>query len=95
MALDISWFSGADDTTRVCFGRLIKTESVAVSATAVSSGAAPENAYIADVTAGENCRVSNKGSTPVASASSGKYLTAGANVQIEVNPGDTISVISA
>lgn len=94
MALELAWYGGSDKRTGQCFGRLISSQSFPISGTAANSSAAPENAAIVNIYAAEACRVSNKTGV-AASATAGQYLPIGGVMQMEVNPGDVISALTA
>lgn len=83
MALEISYWTGYDAITRLCYGRLISSESMTLSAASSNSGTIPANSAVARLTAGENCRISNNGSA--ASATNGVYLGAGESMDLSVS----------
>ena len=93
MALEISYFTGADRYTRQCYGVLISSAAYTVTGSSASAGTVPPGAAIARVKAGEACRVSNN--DVAASATNGIHLDAGEVVDIEIRPSINLRAITA
>lgn len=86
MALEISYWDGADDRTRQVYGGNTGRASVTLSGSSATCGAVPSATAVARCKAGEACIVSNNGSA--ASASNGVHLDAGEIIDIEItSPG--------
>lgn len=95
MPIHISYWSGVDTETRLCYGRLIASETISISGTSAQSGAVPAGAALARCSATETCRISNASASPTASATGGVYLEGGQSIDLDVNPGDRIAGITA
>jgi hypothetical protein len=92
MALNVSYFTGADIGTGQCYGGLISSVAYTVTGSSASVGNPPTGAKIARLAAGENCYVSNNGTT--VSATNGIYIPAGSSIDIAVVPNNTILAIT-
>lgn len=93
MALNISYFYGADNSSGQCYGSLASSVAYTVTGSSASAGAIPAGATIARLTAGETCRVSNNG-VP-ASATNGVYLTADTTIDLEIVGNQPLLAITA
>lgn len=85
MALSISYYTGADTSTNLCYGGQISRASVVLTSTSAACGVVPSGAVVARVKAGEDCYVSNNGSD--ASDTNGEYLEAGEFCDMQVPNG--------
>lgn len=59
MALDITYYDGADKQTGQCYGRMISRAIVTLTGSSASLGAVPDGASIARIKAGEACVITN------------------------------------
>src|SRR4051812_42898142 len=96
MALEISYYGGADPVTRLIFGAHVGAQAVTPSASSPNSAATPSNAALARIRAGENCRFlkntdgTNTGTMAVTSAT-GQYLAAGETIDVYIKPSGVAS----
>lgn len=95
MALEISYWTGTDTNTRQVYGRLISSESMTLTGVTQQSGAAPDGASLARVSAGEACRVTNSAASPTVTATNGTYLAAGDSIDLFVKPSDKLAAFTA
>jgi len=94
MALNVSYFTGADIGTGQCYGGLLSSVAYTVTGSSASVGTIPAGgAGIARLKAGETCRVSNNGKP--AATTNGIYLAAGDIIDIELLDGVAIQAITA
>lgn len=82
MALEVTYYTGADGATGQCLGYQISRATVTLSGSSATLGAVPPGARIAHIVAGEACVVSNNGLA--ASATNGQYFAASDKVDIAV-----------
>ena len=80
MSLRISYFSGTDSNTRLCYGVNTGSATVTLGASSADAGAIPDGSSSARLTAGEDCIVSNNG--VAASDTNGWFLAAGSIIDI-------------
>lgn len=92
MALNVSYFTGADIGTGQCYGGLLSSVAYTVTGSSASVGTPPTGAVIARLAAAENCYVSNNGVT--VSATNGIYIPAGSSIDLAVIPGNVILAIT-
>lgn len=91
MALEISYYGGADAITRMIYGSHVGAQSWTLTSSSVASAISPAGAALARVRAGENCRFlkntdgTNSGSMAVTSTT-GQYLAAGDTIDVFVKP---------
>jgi len=91
MALEISYYGGADAITRMVYGSHVGAQSWTLTSSSAISAISPPSAALARVRAGENCRFlkntdgTNTGSTAVTS-STGQYLAAGETIDVFIKP---------
>jgi len=84
MALDITYYEGADRQTGQCYGRQISRAIVTLSGSSTSLGAVPDGASIARFTPGEACVISNNNTA--ASDTNGQPLAQGVIIDLNVPP---------
>lgn len=82
MALRITYFDGCDTITRQCYGVVMGSAAVTLTATSADLGVVPPGAAVARMSAGEDCLVSNNGTA--ASATNGVFLSAGSAIDMAV-----------
>jgi hypothetical protein len=92
MALNISYFTGADQETGQCYGTLVSSAAYTVTGSSASVGTPPAFAGVARLKAGEGCYVSNNGTA--ASSTNGVYLAAGDSIDLEVRSGVALLAIT-
>ena len=96
MALEISYWTGYDVTTREVYGRLISSETLATGASSAVSAVVPPNAGIARCEATVAAvRIANGAAAPVASPTNGAFVGLGAFIDVQVRPGEKIAAILA
>jgi len=93
MALQIAYFAGRGGHATPIYRGFIGAETRSVSGTSAQTGATPPGATIARIEAEEDVRLAF-GTNPTATAT-GLLLKATGFIDIEVNPGDKIAVITA
>jgi len=92
MALNVSYFLGADVGTGQCYGGLLGSVSYTVTGSSASVGTNPTGAKIARLNAGEACYVTNNGAT--VSSTNGIYMAAGDIVDLAIIPGNNLLAIT-
>lgn len=80
MALEITYYSGADTQEGVVYGKVMGRSTVTLGASSANAGTKPNGAALARIKAGEACVVSNNGDT---SATNGQHLDAGEVIDME------------
>lgn len=95
MALEICYWTGADPYTRQCLDHIISSETMTLTGTSSQSGTIPDNAEIARLHAGENCRFTKGSANPTVTATNGQYLAAGESVEVRVTGGYKIAAMTA
>ena len=81
MALEITYYTGADVETGVVLGGMISRARVVLTDNSESLGTVPTNAKVARITAEEECVVSNNGAAT--SDTNGQFLGGGHTVDMQ------------
>lgn len=84
MALDITYYEGADKQTGQCYGRMVSRAIVTLTGSSASLGVIPDGAAIARFTPGEACVISNNNTAP--SDTNGQALAQGVVIDLNVPP---------
>lgn len=99
MALELSYYAGADGITRMVYGVHVGSDPRTLTGSSANSAAIPAGAAVCRIRAGENCRYlkntdgTNTGAMAV-TASTGQYLAAGETIDVAVTGGKFITAMT-
>lgn len=92
--VDITYFDGADRWTHLCPSEVITSEQVTISGSSTNSGAIPNNAEIACITAnGADARVAF-GSAPTCTTANSILIKSGEKIWKKVTPTHFVAVLA-